>query len=114
MIFNKELIKGNLTTIVLSSLGNEERYGYEIIKRLDESSDGAFKMKEGTLYPLLHNLEFEGYIKSKEKKSESGRKRKYYQITKSGMRLLSEKKKEWNSFKLLVDHLVARREGQYA
>lgn len=108
MKFDKELIKGNLITIVLSSLSSEEKYGYEIIKTLDENSQGAFKMKEGTLYPLLHSLEFEGLIKSSERVAESGRKRKYYKITKKGLKRLEEKKQQWNAFKGLVDQLVAR------
>tara|TARA_R110002072_G_scaffold534_2_gene3612 strand:+ start:146701 stop:147042 length:342 start_codon:yes stop_codon:yes gene_type:complete len=108
MEFNKELIKGNLITIILSTLSEEERYGYEIIKTLDESSEGVFRMKEGTLYPLLHSLEYEGLIKSSERKAENGRKRKYYKITKSGLKRLVQKKKEWNAFKGLVDQLVAR------
>ncbi|EQC48904.1 transcriptional regulator, PadR family [Bacteriovorax sp. BSW11_IV] len=107
MEFNKELIKGNLITIILSTLSEKEMYGYEIIKTLDDSSNGVFKMKEGTLYPLLHGLEFEGYIKSSERKSDNGRKRKYYKITKAGLKRLEDKKKEWTAFKEFVDQLVA-------
>ena len=105
---NKDLIKGNITTLILSSLQEDERYGYEIIQELDAKSKGIFKMKEGTLYPLLHNLEFEGAIKSFERKSPQGRKRKYYKLTKSGKKLLEVKKQEWNSFKQLIDQFVAK------
>lgn len=105
---NKDLIKGNIATLILSSLKDTERYGYEIIQELDARSEGVLKMKEGTLYPLLHNLEFEGAIKSFERKSPQGRKRKYYKLTNSGKKLLEEKKKEWNSFKQLIDQFVAK------
>lgn len=107
---NKDLIKGNITTLILSALKDSERYGYEIIQELDAKSSGVLKMKEGTLYPLLHNLEFEGSIKSFERKSPQGRKRKYYKLTRSGKKLLEEKKEEWNSFKQLIDQFVARGE----
>lgn len=107
---NKDLIKGNIATLILSSLKENERYGYEIIQELDAKSEGIFKMKEGTLYPLLHNLEFEGAIKSFERKSPQGRKRKYYKLTKSGKKLLEDKKQEWNSFKQLIDQFVAKEE----
>lgn len=107
---NKDLIKGKITTLILSALKDSERYGYEIIQELDEKSSGVLKMKEGTLYPLLHNLEFEGAIKSFERKSPQGRKRKYYKLTKAGKKLLEEKKEEWNSFKQLIDQFVARGE----
>lgn len=108
MSFDKELIKGNITTIILSTLREKAKYGYEVIKELEDSSNGVFKMKEGTLYPILHNLEYEGYVISKEKISENGRKRKYYQLTKAGQKLLLEKKNEWEHFKLLIDQLVSR------
>lgn len=107
---NKDLIKGNITTLILSALKDNERYGYEIIQELDAKSSGILKMKEGTLYPLLHNLEFEGAIKSIERKSPQGRKRKYYKLTRSGKKLLEEKKEEWNSFKQLIDQFVAKGE----
>jgi PadR family transcriptional regulator PadR len=105
---NKDLIKGNITTLILSALKESERYGYEIIQELDFKSKGILKMKEGTLYPLLHSLEYEGAIKSFEKKSPQGRKRKYYKLTKAGKKLLEEKKEEWNSFKKLIDQFVMR------
>jgi PadR family transcriptional regulator, regulatory protein PadR len=108
MNFDKELLKGNIITIILSTLQDSAKYGYEIIKGLEESSNGVLKMKEGTLYPLLHSLEYDGYVSSKELISENGRKRKYYQLTKAGQKLLLDKKKEWKSFKLLIDQLVSR------
>lgn len=108
MNFDKELLKGNIITIILSTLKDSAKYGYEIIKEIDASSNGVFKMKEGTLYPILHSLEYDGFVLSKELISENGRKRKYYHLTKSGQKLLLEKKNEWKNFKLLIDQLVSR------
>jgi len=108
MEINQDLVKGNITTIILNALKDKDRYGYEIIKSLEESSNGILRMKEGTLYPILHNLEFEGYVISTEKKSERGRKRKYYKLTKSGLKLLESKKKQREGLKILIDQLVAR------
>lgn len=108
MNFDKDLVKGNITTIVLSTLRDTPKYGYEIIKELEESSQGVFNMKEGTLYPLLHSLEYEGYVLSKELVSENGRKRKYYHLTKAGQKLLIEKRNEWKQFKGFIDQLVSR------
>jgi PadR family transcriptional regulator, regulatory protein PadR len=105
---NKDLIKGNITTLILSALKDDERYGYEIIQELELKSEGVLRMKEGTLYPLLHSLEFEGAIKSFERKSPQGRNRKYYKLTRSGRKLLQVKREEWNSFKQLMDEFVAR------
>ncbi len=84
MEFDKGLIGGSTILLILSLLEETDRYGYEIIKELELRSDKAFQFKEGTLYPVLHKLENDGYVKSYRAKGERGRDRKYYSITKSG------------------------------
>ncbi len=55
-MINTELLKGNLTTLVLVCLQKRDMYGYDLVKELQELSKGALEVKEGTLYPLLHSL----------------------------------------------------------
>ena len=97
--------------LVLALLSREDMYGYQMIARLEEQSDHTFEMKEGTLYPILHGLEREGAVSSYEKEAPSGRTRKYYHITRTGLRLLDSKKAEWQSFSKMVNAIVAEGGG---
>ncbi|MCH5170932.1 MAG: helix-turn-helix transcriptional regulator [Oscillospiraceae bacterium] len=97
MKYSKELLKGSTGLLILSILKKEDLYGYRIIRELEIASENAFEMTEGTLYPILHALEKEGALESYWREID-GRSRKYYHITKKGLRQLSEKQKEWESF----------------
>ena len=63
---------------MLELLHERAMYGYEIVKVVKKRTKGCFEWKEGTLYPCLHRLEAEGFIRSKWGASESGKMRKYY------------------------------------
>ena len=77
MNYDKGLIAGSSALLVLSLLKEQERYGYELIKTLKDRSNDAFDFKEGTLYPILHKMENEGWIRSVSK-TVNGRTRRYY------------------------------------
>lgn len=97
MKINKELLKGSTTMLVLSLLKDPNMYGYQMIKTLKEKSENVFELKEGTLYPILHSLEEKDLITSYWD-STTGKKRKYYTITKKGKNHLKEKEEEWRIF----------------
>ncbi|MCL6460059.1 MAG: PadR family transcriptional regulator, partial [Gorillibacterium sp.] len=80
---SSQLKKGVLEILVLHLLRGSDMYGYQLINELDERSGSYFKMKEGTLYPVLYRLEDAGYIMNYwEPESEKrGVRRKYYRIT---------------------------------
>ena len=80
MKVSKELIKGSTSLLVMSVLKGKDLYGYRIIKELEIRSENAFEFKEGTLYPILHALEKEGFLESYWDEID-GRKRKYYHLT---------------------------------
>ncbi len=105
MNIKKELTKGSSAMLVLSVLEKEELYGYMIIKRISERSENAFNFKEGTLYPILHNFEANGYVKSYTVQTE-GRLRKYYKITEKGRKTLNEAKEEWNAYTASVRKVI--------
>ena len=106
MKINKELLKGSTSILVLSLLQRNEMYGYQIIKEMDLKSSGVFAFKEGTLYPILHNLEEENLVESFWKEGENTRKRKYYRITKKGRGALKEKEEEWTLFTSTVNKVI--------
>ena len=95
MNIGKDLVAASATPLVLSILSEGESYGYAIIKRVAELSGGELQWTDGMLYPVLHRLERNGFVKAVWGQSESGRQRKYYRITPAGARRLIEEEKTW-------------------
>ncbi|MEJ8302864.1 PadR family transcriptional regulator [Saccharibacillus sacchari] len=105
MKVSKELLKGSTGTLVLTVLSGKSMYGYELIKELDNRSGGVFSLKEGTLYPILHAMEAESWVKSHWEDG-SGRKRKYYTVTDAGLKQLRHKTEEWRTFSGAVNAVL--------
>ena len=106
MKIDKSLMSGSTTMLILSLLAREEMYGYQMITELARRSDRTFELKEGTLYPILHTLESERLVTVHEKEADTGRVRKYYRITRKGLKVLEEKKQEWTVFTEKVNAVV--------
>ncbi len=105
MSVNKELMKGSTATLILSVLNEEDMYGYKIVKELEKKSERVFLLKEGTLYPVLHSLEDNGYLESYWVDTET-KKRKYYRITRKGKTQLKEKKEEFKVYTTAVNKVL--------
>ena len=112
MNIDKGLIGGSTVLLLLSLLKEGDRYGYEIIKELEQRSDQTFQFKEGSLYPVLHKLENLDYVKSYLAKGDTGKERRYYKITEKGKKQLIEEKKQWEVFTLSVNKVIIG--GAYA
>jgi DNA-binding PadR family transcriptional regulator len=95
MTIGKDLVAASATPLVLAILGECESYGYAILKRVAELSDGELKWTDGMLYPVLHRLERNGDIESAWRRSETGRRRKYYRLTDQGRARLAEEQRQW-------------------
>ena len=104
-----ELVKGNASALILSCLAREPMHGYKIVKQLEQMSEGYFTMREGTLYPHLHQLENDGLIEGYWENATGGRPRKCYKITESGMAELARKKREWETFQSNVNRVLKLR-----
>jgi PadR family transcriptional regulator, regulatory protein PadR len=98
MAERRELIKSNIDSLLLCLVKDQSMYGYQIIKELENRSQGYFRFKEGTLYPALHRLEKNGLIEGKWQVLTNGQQRKYYSITLKGRESLAEKRSDWNDF----------------
>lgn len=97
MTINKDLVAASSTPLVLAILAEGDSYGYAILQRVRELSAGALEWTDGMLYPVLHRLERGGMISSRWEKAESGRRRKYYSITKDGQKQLAEEHRQWQT-----------------
>ena len=102
----KELVAASTRPLLLSLLADDDgnSYGYALIQRVKELSGGTLQWSEGMLYPVLHRLEDEGLITAEWKDSETGRRRKYYRLTREGRPAAQAERTEW----LAVHNTLAR------
>lgn len=94
---SKELVAASSRPLVLAVLARGENYGYALLREVERLSGGALAWKEGMLYPVLHRLEREGLIEATWRAAESGRRRKYYAITKRGREALATERNSWEA-----------------
>jgi PadR family transcriptional regulator, regulatory protein PadR len=106
-----ELLKGTLSLLILSLLSRKAMYGYEIAATVHRDTDGAFTWREGSLYPSLHKLQADGLISGEWEEKETGRKRRYYHITKAGRAALAEKLASWNGLCVAVNAILEKSNG---
>ena len=92
---DKDLVAASATPLVLAILAEGESYGYAILKRVRELSDGEMEWTDGMLYPLLHRLERLGHVTTEWRGAAEARGRKYYALTDDGRAALAERKRQW-------------------
>jgi len=101
-----ELFKGNALVLILSCLARAPMHGYRIAKELEKTSDGYFSIREGTLYPHLHELERQDFIEGYWEVALNGRRRRSYRITEQGRRALAERLAKWKEFQRQVNRVL--------
>lgn len=103
-MLSRELAGASARPLILAILAQKENYGYAILQRIEELSDGALSWDDSTLYPVLHRLENQGLLTSSWRKADNQRRRKYYTITAKGVEALAREKRQW----LRVDAMLAQ------
>jgi DNA-binding PadR family transcriptional regulator len=96
-MISKALVAASTKPMILSILLSGESYGYQIIQKVKELSGGKLEWSDGMLYPVLHRLEKDGFIRSQWKMSSGGRLRKYYKLTDKGREELEKERRQWLS-----------------
>ncbi|QSE98681.1 PadR family transcriptional regulator [Fulvivirga lutea] len=104
-MISKNLTAASTKPIILGILKQGNSYGYLIIKKIKEISEGKMEYSDGMLYPVLHRLEKEGLIKSNWSMEDDTRPRKYYEITETGKQSLVEEKQQWQQVNAVLDQL---------
>ncbi len=89
---------GSTAVMVLRLLAEKPMYGYQIVKELQNRSEGYFSLEQGTLYPALHRMEKDGLVESRWEVVEDGPSRKYYHITNTGKKELEKSAQQWSDF----------------
>lgn len=106
---NSDLIRGNVTTIILGCLWSSDKYGYEILKEIEDKSNSQYVLKQATLYNQLKRLEKQGLVSSYDGNPDDtgGGKRRYYTLTKEGKAFLAKEKSEYEYSRTILDKLVS-------
>lgn len=107
---NTELIRGHVDTIILNSLAERDRYGYEILDIISELSEGRYEIKQPTLYSCLKRLEKQGFISSYYGDESNGGRRRYYQLTEKGKDTLEQDQREWEFSRTIINKLLSDKE----
>ena len=92
----KDQLQGTLDLLVLKILARGPMHGYGVVQRIQQVSDDALRVEEGSLYPAVHRMEQAGWITSEWKVTKSGRRAKYYKLTATGRRQLEEEEQSWS------------------
>ena len=104
-MISKNLMAASTKPMILTILNGGEMYGYQIIHRVIQLSGGTLEWSEGMLYPVLHRMEKDSFIRSQWKVSENGRRRKYYRLTDRGREELAREKKQWMSVHKVLSNM---------
>ena len=90
-----DLLPGTLDALILKAVSLQRHHGYGVMMRIQQITAGAFRIEEGALYPALHRLEHQGYLKGEWGVSDNNRRAKYYKLTTTGRKRLAEAMQNW-------------------
>ena len=106
--FQKELNAGTVSLVLLAILdvAEEDLYGYQIAKQMEQSYAAQPVLKQGAVYPVLRSMSANGLLSSRVVPSYSGPPRRYYQITDLGREILAQWKSSWVATREFVDRMI--------
>jgi transcriptional regulator len=106
-----DLVQGTLDLLLLKILALEPLHGWAISQRLSQISNDELRVSDGSLYPALHKLEQEGWIKAEWRTSELGRRAKFYSLTRLGRGHLDKEAANWERLSTAISHVVRLNEA---
>jgi PadR family transcriptional regulator PadR len=101
-----DLVQGTLDMLLLKILALQPLNGFSISQRLKQVSGDVLQVSDGSLYPALHKLEQEGWIKAEWKTTDNNRRAKFYALTRLGRRQLEREAENWNRLATAISHVV--------
>ena len=110
---SSDLIRGHINTIILRTLYDGDKYGYEIINEIEEKSRHQYSLKQPTLYSALKRLESQDYITSYWGGASAGGRRKYFQITEKGRKIVEQNLAEWEYSRTVIDSLISQKDYDF-
>jgi PadR family transcriptional regulator PadR len=101
-----DLLQGTLDMLLLKALQLEPLHGYAIARRVQQLSEDALRVEEGSLYPALHRMEERGLVESDWGISENNRRARYYRLTRAGRKRLEAEAGEWKRLSLAITRVM--------
>jgi PadR family transcriptional regulator, regulatory protein PadR len=101
-----DLVQGTLDLLILKTLSLEPKHGWAIAKRIQQISREVLQVQQGSLYPALHRLEQQGWIKAKWAETDTGRQAKFYSLTSAGRAQLEKEAANWNRLSSAINIVV--------
>ena len=105
-MFSRELKKGSVELLVLSLLEARPRHGYEIGKLIEARSDGRLTFRISSLYPTLCRMENKGWLKGRWVEKQGQRRRRYYRLSRKGLKVLAEQRENWKAFASAINQVI--------
>jgi transcriptional regulator len=102
-----ELVQGTLDMLVLRVLSRGELHGWGITLRLEQLSQNALQVDEGSLYPSLYRMEEKGWIEAEWKMTEKGRRAKFYSLTRAGRKQLEAEIESWDRMTAIIASVMS-------
>jgi PadR family transcriptional regulator len=106
-----DLVQGTLDLLLLKIVALQPLNGWAISQRMKQISSDVLHVSDGSLYPALHKLEQEGWIKAEWKPSENNRRAKFYSLTRLGRRQLEKESANWSRLARAISHVVRLEEA---
>jgi transcriptional regulator len=103
---NRDWKKGSAELLLLSLIEAVPRHGYEIGKLIEQRSKGTLSFHAASLYPLLYRLEKRGLVQGKWVEKSGQRRRRYYQLTAEGRKVLARQRRGWQSFTEAISRIT--------
>jgi transcriptional regulator len=107
-----ELVQGTLDMLVLQTLRWGAQHGYGITQAIRSGSSDVLQVETGSLYPALHRLERQGWVKAEWRQSENNQRAKYYSLTPAGRKHLAAEQERWNKVSTAIASLMSPRETE--
>ena len=101
-----DLVQGTLTLLILKMLALQPLHGWAISQNLKLVSGDVLQVSDGSLYPALHKLEQQGLLRAEWRLSESGKRAKYYALTRAGVRHLAREQKDWQRLSAAISMVL--------
>lgn len=101
-----DLVQGTLDLLILKTLLPEAKHGWAIAKRIQQMSGDVLQVQQGSLYPALHRLEQQGWIKAKWAESDTGRQAKFYALTAAGRKQFEAESANWTRLSAAIDTVL--------
>ena len=102
-----DLVQGTLDLLILKTISLEAMHGWAIAKRIQQVSGEVLQVQQGSLYPALHRLEQQGWIKARWAESETGRQAKFYSLTTTGRKQLDAEAANWSRLSAAINLVVS-------